>query len=113
MPSHRDSEFLYTSPPSAVGWWYALQDAGPGNGTLGMYKGSHKGSKGGAIKRRFVRRFGEGGVTVGTEFVENDGPKLPKGMEGESNDGEEGEGGGGSVGYQGWVVGVDSWECAA
>ena len=24
--------------------------------------------------------------------MENDGPKLPKGMEGESNDGEEGEG---------------------
>lgn len=91
VPSHRDSEFLYTSPPSAVGWWYALQDAGPGNGTLGMYKGSHKGSKGGAIKRRFVRRFADDGVTtVGTGFVENDGPALPRGME-EEETGRESE----------------------
>ncbi|PIG84331.1 phytanoyl-CoA dioxygenase family protein, partial [Aspergillus arachidicola] len=37
VPPHRDSEFLYTDPPSAVGWWFALQDAGPGNATLGMY----------------------------------------------------------------------------
>lgn len=77
VPSHRDSEFLYTNPPSAVGWWYALQDAGPGNGTLGMWKGSHKGRKGGHITRRFVRKTG----ASGTEFVENTGPALPKGME--------------------------------
>lgn len=77
VPSHRDSEFLYTNPPSAVGWWYALQDSGPGNATLGMWKGSHKGRKGGHIARRFVRRADD----KGTEFVENDGPSLPKGME--------------------------------
>lgn len=77
VPSHRDSEFLYTNPPSAVGWWYALQDARPGNATLGMWKGSHKGRKGGHITRRFVRK-GDG---HGTEFIENDGPSLPKGME--------------------------------
>lgn len=77
VPSHRDSEFLYTNPPSAVGWWYALQDAGPGNATLGMWKGSHKGRKGGHIARRFVRKS-DG---AGTEFVENAGPALPKGME--------------------------------
>lgn len=77
VPSHRDSEFLYTDPPSAVGWWYALQDAGPENATLGMWKGSHKGRKGGHIARRFVRKS-EGS---GTEFIENTGPALPKGME--------------------------------
>ena len=92
VPSHRDSEFLYTSPPSAVGWWIALQDAGPGNGTLGMYKGSHRGVKGGAVKRRFVRRFDEKGNTVGTGFVENDGPGLPVGMEEEEEGHEEGVG---------------------
>lgn len=81
VPSHRDSEFLYTDPPSAVGWWYALQDAGPANGTLGMYKGSHTGSKGGHIARRFVRK--ENGT--GTEFIENRGPSLPKGMEEEKS----------------------------
>ncbi|CAI7673243.1 unnamed protein product [Penicillium pancosmium] len=77
VPAHRDSEFLYTNPPSAVGWWYALQDARPGNATLGMWKGSHKGAKGGHIARRFVRKV-DG---AGTEFVENMGPALPKGME--------------------------------
>ncbi|KAJ5692675.1 Phytanoyl-CoA dioxygenase domain-containing protein 1 [Penicillium macrosclerotiorum] len=77
VPNHRDSEFLYTDPPSAVGWWYALQDAGPGNATLGMWKGSHKGRKGGHITRRFVRKSDD----KGTEFVENAGPSLPKGME--------------------------------
>ncbi|OQD81899.1 hypothetical protein PENANT_c024G00207 [Penicillium antarcticum] len=76
VPSHRDSEFLYTDPPSAVGWWYALQDASPKNGTLGMWKGSHTGAKGGHIKRRFVR-----GADGGTEFIENEGPALPRGME--------------------------------
>lgn len=77
VPPHRDSEFLYTNPPSAVGWWYALQDAGPGNATLGFWKGSHKGRKGGHITRRFVRKAGGSG----TEFVENTGPALPKGMD--------------------------------
>lgn len=77
VPAHRDSEFLYTNPPSAVGWWYALQDAGPGNATLGMWKGSHTAGKGGQITRRFVRKAGD---AAGTEFVENDGPGLPKGM---------------------------------
>ena len=86
MPSHRDSEFLYTDPPSAVGFWIALQDATVGNGTLGMYKGSHLGRNGGGIKRRFVRA-----AAGGTEFVPNDGPTVPKGMEeadGEVNEDE-------------------------
>lgn len=78
--SHRDSEFLYTSPPSAVGWWIALQDAGPVNGTLGMFGGSHRGATGGGIRRRFVRKFDALGRTVGTGFVENEGPRLARGM---------------------------------
>lgn len=76
VPAHRDSEFLYTSPPSAVGYWVALQDATPGNASLGMWKGSHKGRKGGHIRRRFVRAE-EGGTT----FVPNDGPSLPLGKD--------------------------------
>ncbi|KAL1968167.1 hypothetical protein VTN77DRAFT_2002 [Rasamsonia byssochlamydoides] len=79
VPPHRDSEFLYTNPPSAVGWWIALQDAGPGNASLGMWKGSHRGRKGGHIRRRFVRASAEEGG--GTKFVANDGPGLPRGME--------------------------------
>jgi phytanoyl-CoA hydroxylase len=79
VPPHRDSEFLYTDPPSAVGWWIALQDAGTGNASLGMWKGSHRGRKGGHIRRRFVRASAEEGG--GTTFIDNDGPALPKGME--------------------------------
>lgn len=85
VPPHRDSEFLYTSPPSAVGWWIALQDAGAGNASLGMWKGSHRGRKGGHIRRRFVRAE-EGG----TKFVENDGPGLPRGMEEEEHEPKNG-----------------------
>ncbi|KAH8423440.1 phytanoyl-CoA dioxygenase family protein [Aspergillus melleus] len=84
VPPHRDSEFLYTSPPSAVGWWFALQDAGPGNATLGMFPGSHRGRTSGAVKRRFVRRA-DG---KGTEFVVNEGASLPRGMEEEEVEGE-------------------------
>ncbi|EAL87282.1 phytanoyl-CoA dioxygenase family protein [Aspergillus fumigatus Af293] len=86
VPPHRDSEFLYTRPPSAVGWWFALQDAGPGNATLGMWKGSHRQG----IKRRFVRKVGENGKVLGTEFVENDGPKMPRGAEGDGQDPDQG-----------------------
>ena len=83
VPAHRDSEFLYTRPPSAVGWWIALQDAGPGNGTLGMYAGSHRGRAGGGIRRRFVRQFDGEGRTVGTGFVENETDRLPRKRQGE------------------------------
>ncbi|PWY90923.1 phytanoyl-CoA dioxygenase family protein [Aspergillus heteromorphus CBS 117.55] len=76
VPNHQDSEFLYTDPPSAVGWWFALQDAGPGNATLGMYKGSHLGER---VRRRFVRK--SQGSGSGTEFVRNEGAKMPRGLE--------------------------------
>lgn len=62
-----DSTFLYTDPPSAVGFWYALEDATPKNGGLGFAKGSHK--RYGASKR-FVR-LKEGGT--GFEGKDDDG----------------------------------------
>ncbi|KAK2809090.1 hypothetical protein FQN50_004144 [Emmonsiellopsis sp. PD_5] len=83
VPPHKDSEFLYTDPPSAVGWWIALQDAGPGNGGLGMWKGSHKR---GYINRRFVRvEGGEGG----TEFIPWNGTGLARELQ--VGDWKEGE----------------------
>ncbi|KAL4788617.1 hypothetical protein BJX76DRAFT_344747 [Aspergillus varians] len=90
VPPHKDSEFLYTSPPSAVGFWFALQDAGPGNATLGMYRGSHR-TEEGAVTRRFVRRYNEGGEVCGTEFVKNEGEGFPRGLEvgGNKEDGGE------------------------
>ncbi|KAL4950973.1 phytanoyl-CoA dioxygenase [Aspergillus filifer] len=90
VPPHRDSEFLYTSPPSAVGFWIALQDAGVGNATLGFYPGSHR-TRSGGVKRRFVRRYNEKGDCVGTEFVENTGDQFPKGLDVEEDNGDLGE----------------------
>ncbi|KAL4938469.1 hypothetical protein BDV06DRAFT_225952 [Aspergillus oleicola] len=87
VPPHRDSEFLYTSPPSAVGFWIALQDAEVGNATLGFYPGSHRRRSGG-VKRRFVRAYNEAGEVCGTEFVENKGDQFPKGLEVEEDSGE-------------------------
>lgn len=64
VPPHQDSTFLYTDPPSAVGFWYALEDATLDNGCLSFVPGSHKSA---AIKKRFVR-LKEGGT--GFEDVE-------------------------------------------
>ncbi|RMZ66474.1 phytanoyl- dioxygenase [Pyrenophora seminiperda CCB06] len=71
VPPHQDSTFLYTDPPSAVGWWYALEDATKDNGCLSFAAGSHKRT---AIEKRFVR------TGSGTGFIDNEGAKFPKGM---------------------------------
>lgn len=85
VPSHQDSTFLYTDPPSAVGFWYALEDANRDNGCLSFAPGSHLRSP---IRRRFVRNT----AGTGTEFVENEGEKFPAGLQGTNEDeGDEGE----------------------
>ncbi|MCJ1355928.1 MAG: hypothetical protein MMC33_005921 [Icmadophila ericetorum] len=65
VPPHQDSTFLYTNPPSAVGFWIALEDATIENGCLSFANGSHKRVP---VKSRFVR-MPEGG----TGFVDTDG----------------------------------------
>ncbi|KAF3281954.1 hypothetical protein TWF970_001904 [Orbilia oligospora] len=50
--SHQDSPFLFTNPPSAMGFWYALEDCTITNGCLGFIPGSHKYSP---ITNRLVR----------------------------------------------------------
>jgi len=67
VPPHQDSTFLYTDPPSAVGFWYALEDATGENGGLSFAPGSHRRVP---VRKRFVK-LADGG---GTEF-EN----LPEG----------------------------------
>jgi len=42
VPSHNDSTFLYTSPPSATGLWFALEDCSKSNGCLSFLPGSHR-----------------------------------------------------------------------
>jgi ectoine hydroxylase-related dioxygenase (phytanoyl-CoA dioxygenase family) len=74
VPPHQDSTFLYTDPPSAVGFWYALEDATAENGCLSFLPGSHKIAP---IEKRFVSRKDGSG----TEFIENKGRIFPLGKE--------------------------------
>jgi phytanoyl-CoA hydroxylase len=74
VPAHQDSTFLYTDPPSAVGYWYALEDATLENGCLSFLPGSHKSAE---IGKRFVRKKDGSG----TEFIDNETRKFPEGME--------------------------------
>ena len=69
---HQDSTFLYTNPPSAVGFWIALEDATEENGCLSFAKGSHKRA---AVKSRFVRKDGGG-----TGFEDVTGATFPDGL---------------------------------
>merc|ERR1712093_375572 len=66
VPSHDDSTFLYTDPPSALGFWFALEDCTTSNGCLSFLPGSHKLNK--PIAKRFVRRdpSGVGGCAFET-----------------------------------------------
>ncbi|KAH7108096.1 phytanoyl-CoA dioxygenase [Auriculariales sp. MPI-PUGE-AT-0066] len=57
VPPHNDSTFLYTDPPSALGFWFALEDCTPTNGALSFLPGSHLTSK---VTKRFVRTLGGG-----------------------------------------------------
>ncbi|TPX38319.1 hypothetical protein SmJEL517_g00303 [Synchytrium microbalum] len=65
VPPHIDSTFLYTSPPSAVGFWFALENCTPENGCMYFVPGSHKGNR---VQKRFVRDPSTNGQT--TTFVE-------------------------------------------
>ncbi|TFY80982.1 hypothetical protein EWM64_g3029 [Hericium alpestre] len=57
VPEHNDSTFLYTSPPSALGFWFALEKCTPLNGALSFLAGSHRSVP---ISKRFVRLPGGG-----------------------------------------------------
>lgn len=83
VPAHQDSTFLFTEKPSAVGFWYALEDATVENGCLSFAAGSHKRAP---ITSRFVRQE-EGG----TGFIENGGSKFPAGLETEEMEEQEEE----------------------
>lgn len=84
VPPHQDSTFLYTDPPSALGFWYALEDATLENGCLSFLPGSHKWAP---VSQRLVRMPGN----VGTEMVDNKGPRFPPGDEYAEKGGVDGE----------------------
>ncbi|KAI0455045.1 phytanoyl-CoA dioxygenase [Xylaria acuta] len=103
VPPHQDTTFLYTDPPSAVGFWYALEDATAENGCLSFLPGSHRWAP---VRQRFVRRRrgADHGKSSGTEFIDNEGPRFPVGEEyGEEKrrEGEEEEGEGKGEGEDG------------
>ncbi|KAL8966435.1 MAG: hypothetical protein Q9183_003374 [Haloplaca sp. 2 TL-2023] len=82
VPPHQDSTFLYTNPPSAVGFWIALEDATKENGCLSFAKGSHRRR---AVEKRFVRKKDGSG----TEFVDVEGARFPEGLDVEEEAPEE------------------------
>lgn len=84
VPPHQDSTFLYTDPPSAVGWWYALEDATEQNGCLSFAAGSHRRAP---ISRRFVRTGKNN--SEGTGFIENEGARFPAGLQNGDAEGEK------------------------
>ncbi|EJD03054.1 phytanoyl-CoA dioxygenase [Fomitiporia mediterranea MF3/22] len=57
VSEHNDSTFLYTDPPTALGFWFALEKCTPENGALSFLPGSHKITP---ITKRFVRLPGGG-----------------------------------------------------
>ena len=74
VPPHQDSVFLYTDPPSAVGFWYALEDCTVENGCLSFAPGSHKRAP---ITSRFVRSPDGKGTT----FDSNSGTEWPQSLD--------------------------------
>lgn len=51
VPAHQDATFLYTEPNSAIGLWFALEDADEHNGCLWVMPSGHLGP----LKHRFMR----------------------------------------------------------
>ncbi|KAL2404991.1 Phytanoyl-CoA dioxygenase domain-containing protein 1-like protein [Exophiala dermatitidis] len=84
VPAHQDSTFLYTKPPSAVGFWIALEDATVENGCLSFAPGSHRRAP---IKERFVRRADGQGTTF--ESVDEEEGQWPRDFEHETTDSKE------------------------
>ncbi|KAI0769337.1 phytanoyl-CoA dioxygenase [Trametes elegans] len=75
VPEHNDSTFLYTNPPSAVGFWIPLEKCTPENGALSFLPGSHLTAP---ITKRFVRLPG-GGTGFEQLVPPGQAPKNPEG----------------------------------
>lgn len=56
---HQDASFLYTEPPSCVGFWFALEDATIENGCLWAKPGGHQ-----TALRSWFKRKEEGGTEM-------------------------------------------------
>ncbi|HEX7839401.1 MAG TPA: phytanoyl-CoA dioxygenase family protein [Kofleriaceae bacterium] len=69
VAAHQDHTFLWTDPPSALGLWFALEDATVDNGCLWALPGGHREPP----RKRFHRAPG------GTAFEILDDRELPQG----------------------------------
>ncbi|KZV76294.1 phytanoyl-CoA dioxygenase [Peniophora sp. CONT] len=72
---HNDSTFLYTDPPSALGFWIPLEKCTPENGALSFLPGSHLTAP---IYKRFVRV--PGGGTGFEQLLDPVEVKQPQGV---------------------------------
>ncbi|RDX44848.1 phytanoyl-CoA dioxygenase [Lentinus brumalis] len=75
VPEHNDSTFLYTNPPSALGFWIPLEKCTPENGALSFLPGSHLTAP---ITKRFVRMPG-GGTGFEHLVPPDEAPPNPQG----------------------------------
>ncbi|TFK74076.1 phytanoyl-CoA dioxygenase [Pluteus cervinus] len=75
VPEHNDSTFLYTDPPSALGFWIALEKCTNQNGALSFLPGSHLIAP---ITKRFVRVPG-GGTGFEQLLPPEEAQKAPEG----------------------------------
>jgi len=73
VPPHNDSTFLYTSPPTALGFWFALEKCTSENGALSFWPGSHLTT---LISKRFVR-LAAGGTGFEDLVHSEDSPVAP------------------------------------
>ncbi|PAV18632.1 phytanoyl- dioxygenase [Pyrrhoderma noxium] len=74
VPEHNDSTFLYTDPPSALGFWFALEKCTSENGALSFLPGSHKTAP---ITKRFIR-LPQGGTGFEELIPASKTPAPPK-----------------------------------
>ncbi len=72
--SHDDSTFLYTTPLSALGYWFALEDCTTKNGCLSFVPGSHMANP---IRQRLERVEG-GGTEIRPVAVQEGDSQVEK-----------------------------------
>ena len=75
IPTHHACFGQYTDPPSAIGFWIALEKCTPENGALSFLPGSHLTAP---ITKRFVRKP-EGGTGFETLIPPAQVPPKPEG----------------------------------
>jgi phytanoyl-CoA hydroxylase len=73
--THCDSTFLYTTPLSALGFWFALEPCTISNGCLSFVPGSHRTN---VVDARLERVEGGGTKIVGIEGMEGSGVDWEK-----------------------------------